>query len=226
MGVHMGCRKTLAHGGRPSNTGSRCRSEDTQSLRALFPWATSLDAEIFLLGRASGEACPAHNPDVCSGEHIDLALATSNRIFPTTRSASLQPSRCVRQASFHRGRHPESLVNAGEIVPCHIKVNGGFEMREFLGKSVCKAREAPQVHSDAEVLAFDMAGANMGKIRVAADWGWDRLEQAYLASKWRYTTVQGFPEACGEWRKKSLQAARRTILSLLQIQTCRHQESD
>jgi hypothetical protein len=27
-------------------------------------------------------------------------------------------------------------MNAGEIVPRHVEVNGGFKMREFLGKSV------------------------------------------------------------------------------------------
>lgn len=79
LGVHMGCRKTLAHAGRPSNMGSHCRSQDIQSLRDLFPWVTELDLEIFLLGRASGETCAADNS--CTGEHIDLALATTNRIF-------------------------------------------------------------------------------------------------------------------------------------------------
>jgi len=89
LGVHMGCRKTLARGGRPNNTGSRCRSQDTQSLRVLFPWATALDAEIFLLGRAAGEACDASRSDCCSGEHIDLAQATSDRIFSSTQPTSL-----------------------------------------------------------------------------------------------------------------------------------------
>ena len=94
LGVHMGCRKTLAHVGRPSNTGSHCRSQDIQSLRLLFPWVTSLDLEIFLLGRALGEACQADNSGSCSGEHIDLALATSKRIFATTHLASPEPSTC------------------------------------------------------------------------------------------------------------------------------------
>jgi hypothetical protein len=61
-------------------------------------------------------------------------------------------------------------MNAGEIVPRYVEVNGGFKVREFLGKSVHQPSETPKVHSDTEVLALDVAGANVIEVRVSADW--------------------------------------------------------
>jgi hypothetical protein len=92
-GVHMGCRKNLGEGVGLSNTGSHCRSVDIQSLRSLFPWSTLLDEEIFLLGRMAGEACPAGK--TCTGVHIDLAQATSDKPFLLIEQAApLEESPC------------------------------------------------------------------------------------------------------------------------------------
>lgn len=92
-GVHMGCTKSLAVANAMTNSGSPCRSVDIQSLKLLFPWATLLDEEIFLLGRMAGEACQAGS--ACTGVHIDLARATSHKAFLFIEQApSLELSKC------------------------------------------------------------------------------------------------------------------------------------
>ena len=71
-GIHMDRRRTLAREARIDHTGSRCRSADKRSLEALFPWATQLDCEIFLLGRMVGEECQSRIQDACNLEHAEL----------------------------------------------------------------------------------------------------------------------------------------------------------
>jgi hypothetical protein len=97
-GVHTGCRKTLAATGLPDNTGGPCRSADIRNLESLFPWITPLDVEIFLLGRMAGEVC--HAGKTCTGEHIALSLATSDRVFINSRTTSLKHSTRDRSASL------------------------------------------------------------------------------------------------------------------------------
>jgi hypothetical protein len=72
LGVCMDHRGTLVLEGRIDHTGNRCRSADIQSLESLFPWATLLDVEIFLLGRMVGEKCRVHTDRRCMTEHAEL----------------------------------------------------------------------------------------------------------------------------------------------------------
>jgi hypothetical protein len=83
-------------------------------------------------------------------------------------------------------------MNAAQVVPKGVKVNGGFQMREFLTKSIGQSSEAAEVHSDIQVGAFDVAGADMSQIGIPADWGWDRLDDLGRAVPVR-SRVVGLP---------------------------------
>ena len=67
-------------------------------------------------------------------------------------------------------------MNANEIVPRNKNRDGGLEMRQLLTESVCQARKAAKLHPDGKVAPFHNARRNVGFVRRAADWGWDRLD--------------------------------------------------
>ena len=67
-------------------------------------------------------------------------------------------------------------MNANEIVPHDKNRDGGLEMRQLLTESVCQAREAAKLHPNGQITALHVARANVRLVRVAADLGWDRLD--------------------------------------------------
>src|SRR5437870_10778472 len=81
----------------------------------------------------------------------------------------------VSQSGFHRGGDAKGHMHAAEVVPGHIESNGGFKVRQLLAETVHQSRESPQVHSEVKVRPFNVTGADVREIEIAADWGWDRL---------------------------------------------------
>src|SRR5436190_11635644 len=82
----------------------------------------------------------------------------------------------VANPRFHCGRDTKRTVNANEIVPRHKNRDGGLEMRQLLTESVCQASEAAKLHPNGQITAFNVARANVRLVGVAADLGWDCLD--------------------------------------------------
>ena len=66
-------------------------------------------------------------------------------------------------------------MDAAEVVPRYVKRHSRFQIFEFLAEGIYEPRKAAKVHPKIQIRAFDMACADVCKIRLAADWGWDRL---------------------------------------------------
>jgi len=67
-------------------------------------------------------------------------------------------------------------VSPTQIVPADIKSDGGFQVVELLAEGVHQPRESAQVHPKIQIRSFDVARANVPQVRVATNWGWDRLD--------------------------------------------------
>jgi hypothetical protein len=92
-----------------------------------------------------------------------------------TKELSERPN-MICDSSLHRGGDAERLMYPAEVVPSHVQGDGGFQILKLLAKGVHQPREAPQVHPEIQIGPLHMACADMGFVRVAADWGWDRLD--------------------------------------------------
>ena len=67
-------------------------------------------------------------------------------------------------------------MHATEIVPRHVKGDHSFQVGELLAESVDQPPEPPQMHSEVEIRALHVAGADVPFVRVAGDRDWDRLD--------------------------------------------------
>ena len=97
-------------------------------------------------------------------------------------------------------------MNANKIVPRDKNRDGGLEMREFLTESVSQASEAAKLHPNREVRPLDMACANMRLVRVAADLGWDRLDNFARAVPLRAGVFGRLPVNLDELSKVNVRA--------------------
>ena len=61
-------------------------------------------------------------------------------------------------------------MNSHEVIICKIEGKGGVVIRPLLAEGICQAGEPPNLHSHGEVLALDVAGANLVGIRLSDDW--------------------------------------------------------
>src|SRR5436309_8426530 len=82
----------------------------------------------------------------------------------------------VANSRFHCGRNTKRAMHTAQILPRNKNRDGGLEMRQLLTESVCQAREAAKLHPNGQITAFNVARANVRLVRVAADLGWDRLD--------------------------------------------------
>ena len=67
-------------------------------------------------------------------------------------------------------------MDAAQVVPRDVERHGSLQIVEFLAEGIDQPREPAHVHPKIQVRPFDMAGANVLKIGIAADWVWDRLD--------------------------------------------------
>jgi hypothetical protein len=67
-------------------------------------------------------------------------------------------------------------MNAAHIVPESVKVNSGFQVRKFFAESFRQSRESAEMDSDVQIRTFDKAGRDVRQVGVAANWGWDCLD--------------------------------------------------
>ena len=75
----------------------------------------------------------------------------------------------IRKTCFHRGRHSQCLVDSAEIVVGMIDRNHVAVILKLLGEGIRKAREAPDAHSEVEVLPFHVAGGDVLRIGRTAE---------------------------------------------------------
>ena len=78
----------------------------------------------------------------------------------------------IANTSNHGGRDAETLVNPAEVVEGEVQAVGRPQVLPLLAESVGEPRHAPHLHTDREVLAFDMAGADFLRIGIPHDRFW------------------------------------------------------
>ena len=57
---------------------------------------------------------------------------------------------------LHRGRHPQRLMHAAEIVMHDVQRDGSAVVEVVLGEGVCQPREAALLHSQRQILSLDI----------------------------------------------------------------------
>ena len=82
----------------------------------------------------------------------------------------------IRNTSFHRGRDAERLVRAAEIVVGEVQAVGAPQVVPLLAEGVGEAGHAAHLHTDREILALDMAGADARFFGVSHDWDFLRTD--------------------------------------------------
>jgi hypothetical protein len=75
----------------------------------------------------------------------------------------------LRRCVFSTAALKFGSLDASEIVVHVVKGDHRLVVVELLGEGVRQPREAAHVHPHREVLALDVAGRDVGRIRVAAD---------------------------------------------------------
>jgi len=130
---------------RCSRTHARIRGIREQE--KVTPWIGRYEVYLFFRGWNAAERFLADSS--CTG--IDIQSRESSAM----PEASPQSSRC--DPSDHHRRHPQRLMNAAGIVPKHEQAHGGFQVTQLFREPVGKASEAPQVHSDIQVLPLVVA---------------------------------------------------------------------
>jgi hypothetical protein len=65
----------------------------------------------------------------------------------------------ICDTGLHGGRDSQRSMNTAQIVVGEMQADSGFQVREFLAKSVSQPGKPPAHHSDREVLSFDVARA-------------------------------------------------------------------
>lgn len=60
-------------------------------------------------------------------------------------------------------------MNSAEIVVHSVKRNRACVVLDFLGESICQPSESPHCHPHREILAINVAGRDMLRVRVAHD---------------------------------------------------------
>jgi hypothetical protein len=86
----------------------------------------------------------------------------------------------ISEASFNRGSDSQGLMDTAEIVVSEVQRDGGFQVSQFLAKSIRQARESANRHSHGKVLPFHVTGRDVSWIRIASsdsgynlhDWTW------------------------------------------------------
>ena len=76
----------------------------------------------------------------------------------------------IGNARFHRRGNADGAVNAAEVVEGEPQAVGAPQVVPLLAEGIGKARHAAHLHTDGEILALDMAGANPLLFGVAHDW--------------------------------------------------------
>ncbi len=67
----------------------------------------------------------------------------------------------------HRRRHPQGLVNPTEIVVGEVQRQRRLEVRQFLAERIGRSGEPAAHHADGQVLPFDVARVDPGRIGIA-----------------------------------------------------------
>src|ERR1035437_2010315 len=94
-----------------------------------------------------------------------------SRGFPyVSRQQIPQLPNTIRQSCFHRGRDAQRLVNSAEVVVGEVEAVRGPKILPLLRERVRQPREAAHLQTDGEILALDVAGANLRRIGIAHDW--------------------------------------------------------
>jgi hypothetical protein len=74
----------------------------------------------------------------------------------------------IREASFHRRRNAQCLMHPAEIVIGAVDGNHVAVILKLLREGIGQAREAPDAHSQVQILPFYVTGQDMIAVRVAA----------------------------------------------------------
>ena len=83
----------------------------------------------------------------------------------TLANKLMQAPNMIGQSSLHCRRNPQSHIHAAEIVPCHKQRHSRFQVGYGFARCVGFAREASQVHPNAQVGPFDVRSRDAGEIR-------------------------------------------------------------
>lgn len=58
-------------------------------------------------------------------------------------------------------------MNTAEIIVREVQSDSGLQVRQLLAERIGQPRQAAKLHSHSEVLPFNVAGRDMGGVRVA-----------------------------------------------------------
>src|SRR5688572_13603010 len=75
----------------------------------------------------------------------------------------------VRHASFHRWRYAKRLMHPGEVVEHEVERDCCRVVLKLLAEGVRQPSESANAHAHREVLALDVAGRDVLRIRLTAD---------------------------------------------------------
>jgi hypothetical protein len=76
----------------------------------------------------------------------------------------------VADSRLEGGSYSERLMQATQIEKGHVQINRCFQLVKRLAESEAQAREATQMSPSAKVGSLYMAGADMARILVPAEW--------------------------------------------------------
>jgi hypothetical protein len=80
----------------------------------------------------------------------------------------------IRNSRFHCGRTAQRLMHSDEVVPAHIERDSMFQVLQFSAVGIGQASKTPELASQGQVAAFDMACRDVAQIRSAVFDAWDR----------------------------------------------------
>ena len=78
--------------------------------------------------------------------------------------------RAIRNSRFHGRGDAQRLMDPAEVVVGEVQAICRPQVLPLLRERVRQPREAAHLHSDREVLAFHMAGADLRRVGIAHDW--------------------------------------------------------
>ena len=66
-------------------------------------------------------------------------------------------------------------MDTARVIPRHVQRNGGFQVIELLTETVGQTGETAQLHTQSQIRAFNVTGADVFRIGTPNDIAWDQI---------------------------------------------------
>src|SRR3989304_995137 len=91
--------------------------------------------------------------------NLSLLLRNAKKFLPRPDIAS--------DTRLHGRGNTEALMNAHEIIMEEMERQGRFQVVQFLGESIGKPRKSAHLHTDSQILSFNVRSRNMPILRAS-----------------------------------------------------------